>query len=190
MIYASYRTGFRGRQTVHGFRGLASNWANEAECCKSDWIEMALAHADDDEVSGAYYSALYLSARRRRRQTWADTIKGARSVPAPSELGREIAGVFRADDPNPANGIAPRGAQIGRAGWGLQFGERKSAASRPSRHPGRLVGRSPGGRNASITLLPRFSWMSLSSSTGQPSSSASRLVASGASALRTGRTPR
>lgn len=66
IIYASYRTGFRSRQTVHGFRGLASTWANEAECCKSDWIEMALADADDDEVRGAYYSALYLSARRRR----------------------------------------------------------------------------------------------------------------------------
>ncbi len=32
MIYACYRMGYRGRQTVHGFRGLASTWANEAEC--------------------------------------------------------------------------------------------------------------------------------------------------------------
>ena len=50
MIYACYRMGYRCRQTVHGFRGLASTWANEAECYKSDWIEMALAHADEDEV--------------------------------------------------------------------------------------------------------------------------------------------
>lgn len=30
MIGALYRLGYRGRQTVHGFRGLASTWANEA----------------------------------------------------------------------------------------------------------------------------------------------------------------
>jgi integrase len=30
MIYACYRVGYRGRQTAHGFRGLASTWANEA----------------------------------------------------------------------------------------------------------------------------------------------------------------
>jgi hypothetical protein len=28
MIYACYRMGYRGRQTVHGFRGIASTWAN------------------------------------------------------------------------------------------------------------------------------------------------------------------
>src|SRR5690606_37748346 len=30
MIGALYRLGYRGKQTVHGFRGLASTWANEA----------------------------------------------------------------------------------------------------------------------------------------------------------------
>jgi len=58
MIYACYRMGNRGRQTVHGFRGLAPTWANEAECYKSDLIQMALAHADEDEVRGAFNSAL------------------------------------------------------------------------------------------------------------------------------------
>ncbi|MBB4611540.1 tyrosine-type recombinase/integrase [Sphingomonas yabuuchiae] len=52
MIYACYRMGYRGRQTVHGFRGLASTWANEAECYQPDWIEMALAHVERDEVRG------------------------------------------------------------------------------------------------------------------------------------------
>ncbi|HWT42150.1 MAG TPA: integrase arm-type DNA-binding domain-containing protein [Sphingopyxis sp.] len=74
MIFACYRMGYRGRQTVHGFRGLASTWANEAECFKPDWIEMALAHADEDEVRGAYNSALYMSPRRRMLQRWADEI--------------------------------------------------------------------------------------------------------------------
>lgn len=88
MIFACYRMGYRSRQTVHGFRGLASTWANEAECYKSDWIEMALAHADEDEVRGAYNSALYLSARRRMLQNWADMIEDALSVSVPSDLDR------------------------------------------------------------------------------------------------------
>lgn len=75
MIFACYRMGYRGRQTVHGFRGLASTWANEAERYKSDWIELALAHADEDGVRGAYNSALYLSARRRMLQDWAIEIR-------------------------------------------------------------------------------------------------------------------
>jgi integrase len=76
MIYACYRMGYRGRQTVHGFRGLASTWANEAEDYRSDWIEMALAHAEQDEVRGAYNSALYLTPRRRMLQDWGDLITG------------------------------------------------------------------------------------------------------------------
>jgi integrase len=74
MIYGCYRMGYRGRQTVHGFRGLASTWANEAEHYRSDWIELALAHAERDEVRGAYNSALYLTPRRRMLQEWADVI--------------------------------------------------------------------------------------------------------------------
>lgn len=76
MIYACYRMGYRGRQTVHGFRGLASTWANEAEDYRSDWIELALAHAEQDEVRGAYNSALYLTPRRRMLQDWGIFIAG------------------------------------------------------------------------------------------------------------------
>jgi integrase len=75
MILACYRMGYRGRQTVHGFRAWPRPWANEAERYKADWIEMALAHDDENEVRGAYNSALYLSARRRMLQDWADEIK-------------------------------------------------------------------------------------------------------------------
>lgn len=76
MIYACYRMGYRGRQTVHGFRGLASTWANEAECYRPDWIEMALAHADRDDVRSAYNSALYLTPRRRMLEAWAGMVSG------------------------------------------------------------------------------------------------------------------
>lgn len=71
MIYGCYRMGYRGRQTVHGFRGIASTWANEAECYRPDWIELALAHVERDEVRGAYNSALYLTPRRRMLEAWA-----------------------------------------------------------------------------------------------------------------------
>jgi integrase len=74
MIYACYRMGYLGKQTIHGFRGLGSTWANEAECYRPDWIEMALAHEDEDEVRGAYNSALYLTPRRRMLQDWADEL--------------------------------------------------------------------------------------------------------------------
>jgi integrase len=74
MIYGCYRMGYRGRQTVHGFRGIASTWANEAEHYRPDWIELALAHAERDEVRGAYNSALYLTPRRRMLDAWATHI--------------------------------------------------------------------------------------------------------------------
>lgn len=73
MLYALYRMGYHSRQTVHGFRGLASTSANESELWSGDWIEMQLAH-NEDEVRGAYNSALYLSPRRRMLQWWADLI--------------------------------------------------------------------------------------------------------------------
>ena len=76
MIYGCYRMGYRGRQTVHGFRGLASTWANEAECYRPDWIELALEHAERDEVRGAYNSALYLTPRRRMLTAWPSTSWG------------------------------------------------------------------------------------------------------------------
>jgi len=96
MIYGCYRMGYRGRQTVHGFRGIASTWANEAECYRPDWIEMALAHVERDDVRGAYNSALYLTPRRRMLQVWADTVMGMidavpdqHAAPIPAKIGAE-----------------------------------------------------------------------------------------------------
>ncbi|WP_395334892.1 integrase arm-type DNA-binding domain-containing protein [Novosphingobium sp. BL-8H] len=88
MIYACYRMGYRGRQTVHGFRGMASTWANEQEVYNSDWIELALAHSEEDDIRGAYNSALYLTPRRRMLQHWADTLSRAADNQAlPPERG-------------------------------------------------------------------------------------------------------
>lgn len=76
MTYGFYRMGYLGRQTVHGFRGLASTWANEAECYRTDWIELALAHVERNEVRGAYNTALYLTSRRRMLCAWAEVVTG------------------------------------------------------------------------------------------------------------------
>jgi integrase len=91
MIYALYRLGYHSRQTVHGFRGLASTWANEqlVEFGKppmwirkyhEDWVELQLAHSEKNEVRGAYNAAEYMVPRRRMMQDWADFIVGGKVV--------------------------------------------------------------------------------------------------------------
>jgi integrase len=83
MIYAVYRMGYISRQTVHGFRSLASTWANEQlveygdppiwmRRYHEDWVELQLAHSEDNEVRGAYNAAEYHAPRRRMLQDWAD----------------------------------------------------------------------------------------------------------------------
>ncbi len=85
MIGALYRLGYRGKQTVHGFRGLASTWANEAlketadprnpaRRYDHDWIEWQLAHVETNGVRRAYNAAQYLVPRRYMLQDWADQI--------------------------------------------------------------------------------------------------------------------
>lgn len=89
MIYALYRLGYHTRQTVHGFRGLASTWANEqlvefgqppswVRKYHEDWVELQLAHSERNEVRGAYNAAEYIEPRRRMMQDWADFL--ARSL--------------------------------------------------------------------------------------------------------------
>ncbi|MFN9498951.1 MAG: tyrosine-type recombinase/integrase [Erythrobacteraceae bacterium] len=91
MIYALYRLGYHSRQTVHGFRGLASTWANEqlVEFGKpaiwirkyhEDWVEMQLAHSEKNDVRGAYNAAEYPVPRRRMMQDWADFLDGNKVV--------------------------------------------------------------------------------------------------------------
>ena len=91
MIYALYRLGYHSRQTVHGFRGLASTWANEqlVEFGKpamwirkyhEDWVEMQLAHSEKNDVRSAYNAAEYLTPRRRMMQDWADFLDGRKVV--------------------------------------------------------------------------------------------------------------
>lgn len=61
----------RGEMTAHGFRTTASTLLNEMGW-PSDEIERQLAHAEQDEVRGAYNRAEYLTERRKMMQAWAD----------------------------------------------------------------------------------------------------------------------
>lgn len=78
MLYCLYDLGFKGVATVHGFRGVASTVLNEqtnadgSRRFDSDWIELQLAHAEEDAVRGAYNAAEYIGPRRAMVQWWAD----------------------------------------------------------------------------------------------------------------------
>jgi integrase len=71
ILYLIHRIGFKGKMTGHGWRTVASTWANENEY-NPDHIEMQLAHNEDDDVRGAYNSAEYLKQRRVMLQAYAD----------------------------------------------------------------------------------------------------------------------
>lgn len=68
------RMGYGGRLVAHGLRSLASTILNENEF-NPDWIEAALAHADENTIRGTYNRALYLEQRRGMMQWWSDYIK-------------------------------------------------------------------------------------------------------------------
>lgn len=64
--------GFSGQEMVaHGFRSIASTCLNE-QGWHPDLIELQLAHAERNEVRGAYNKAQRLRERRDMMQVWAD----------------------------------------------------------------------------------------------------------------------
>jgi integrase len=77
------RLGFGGDEMVaHGFRSMASTSLNE-QGWHPDLIELQLAHAERNEVRGAYNRAQRLAERRRMMQAWADYLDGLRTNPQP-----------------------------------------------------------------------------------------------------------
>jgi integrase len=77
LLYALYRMGYQGRQTVHGFRALFSTILHEKGRklgYTHDVIETQLAHLTGDSVSRAYNAAEHLDARTEMMQWWADYI--------------------------------------------------------------------------------------------------------------------
>jgi integrase len=74
ILAALDRMGYRGRQTGHGFRGLASTILHE-QGYNHEHIELQLAHAPRNAVSAAYNHALYLEPRAKLMQDWADFLE-------------------------------------------------------------------------------------------------------------------
>jgi len=74
ILEALDRMGYRGRQTGHGFRGLASTILHE-QGYPHEHIELQLAHAPRNAVSAAYNHALYLRPRAKMMQAWADFLE-------------------------------------------------------------------------------------------------------------------
>lgn len=65
------RMGYAGRMTGHGWRSVASTWANE-NGWTPDAIERQLAHMPADPVRAAYNAAQHLPERARMLQAYAD----------------------------------------------------------------------------------------------------------------------
>jgi len=77
------RLGFsRDEMVAHGFRSMASTCLNE-QGWHPDLIELQLAHAERDEVRGAYNRAQRLAERRKMMQAWADYLDTVRATPTP-----------------------------------------------------------------------------------------------------------
>jgi len=84
--------GYKGKMTGHGFRSVASTWANEQGFNK-DAIERQLAHVPGDKTRAAYNRAEYLAERRVILQAWADwvlphalpSVAAGRALPESSE---------------------------------------------------------------------------------------------------------
>ncbi|MCZ8076022.1 MAG: tyrosine-type recombinase/integrase [Paucibacter sp.] len=81
ILYLIARIGYQGRMTGHGWRSVASTWANEAGF-NPDAIERQLAHIPDDAVRAVYNRSAYLPLRREMLQAWADWLDAQASVPA------------------------------------------------------------------------------------------------------------
>lgn len=82
------RLGFPGDEmTGHGFRAMASTCLNE-QGWSPDVIELQLAHAEGDDVRGAYNRAQRLSDRRKMMQAWADYLDQLRAVPEATRFRR------------------------------------------------------------------------------------------------------
>lgn len=81
LIFALYRLGYHSRQTVHGFRRLASTTLNEAHW-PADHIERQLAHVEDNKIRGVYNAAEWMPARRKMMAWWSSFLEGKVKLPA------------------------------------------------------------------------------------------------------------
>lgn len=83
VLYLIARMGFKGRMTGHGWRSVASTWANE-HGYSPDAIERQLAHVPDNKIRAVYNRAEYLPVRQAMLQDWADWLDAC-GLNAPNE---------------------------------------------------------------------------------------------------------
>jgi integrase len=75
MLQVLYRLGLKGELTIHGLRATGSTVLNESGF-RSDIIEAALAHKEENAIRAAYNHAQYLEERRHMMQWWSDYLDG------------------------------------------------------------------------------------------------------------------
>lgn len=78
-LFALYKLGYKGKMTVHGFRGVASTALHE-QGYEHAHIELQLAHIERDRVSAAYNHAMYIKQRTKMMHDWADYLDSLRAV--------------------------------------------------------------------------------------------------------------
>ena len=67
---------YKHRMTGHGWRTVASTWANEGGY-SADAIERQLAHVPDNKVRAVYNRAEFMDERRAMLAAWADWLAAA-----------------------------------------------------------------------------------------------------------------
>ena len=78
LLYFSNRLGYAGRNTIHGFRSVASTVLNESRKWHPDVIELQLSHQESNKVRKAYNRAEHLDERRKMMDWWSDYIESLR----------------------------------------------------------------------------------------------------------------
>jgi integrase len=74
LLYFSNRLGYAGRNTIHGFRSVASTVLNESREWIPDVIERQLAHQESNKVRSAYDKAEHLDERRKMMEWWSNFV--------------------------------------------------------------------------------------------------------------------
>jgi integrase len=75
LLYFSYRLGYAGRSTIHGFRKVASTSLHESGLWNPDVVEKQMSHLVGTKVSRAYNKAEHLNERRKMLEWWSNHIE-------------------------------------------------------------------------------------------------------------------
>ena len=88
---AMHRLGYKGKQTLHGFRATARTILDEVLQQRVEHVEHQLAHSVRDPLGRAYNRTSHLDERRKMMQLWADYLdglkQGAKVLPIRRDVG-------------------------------------------------------------------------------------------------------